>query len=69
MKKLDDDTLAVICKENPEEICICKPCWEKGTFDLRKVVALITSDDIEDWKKSNEENEYHCTKCGSQIGA
>jgi hypothetical protein len=67
MRKLEIDTLAVICEENPEETCICKPCWEKGTFDLRRVVALITSDDIEDWEKSKEENEYRCSECDSLI--
>ena len=74
MKKLQFDTLAVIIQENPEETCICKPCWEGGTFDLGKVIALITSDDIEDWKKSTEEesrseeaNEYRCSMCGRLI--
>lgn len=72
MKKLQWDTLAVIIHENSEGTCICKPCWERGMFDLGKVVALITSDDIEDWKKSkgedsksNEGNEYRCSQCGS----
>ena len=64
MKKLQDETysktLAVIYKENPKEVCICKSCWEGGTYDLKKVVALITSNDTEDWKHSKDEIEYHC---------